>query len=131
MSNQCKTNIAYKERSRWLIFGLPFTFTVYTIKEDALAIKKGFLNTTEDDCYMYKIQDVKLKTSFWQKVFGIATIVCYTGDVTDKELELKNIKNAKEIKEYLMNASEKARMDRRVIQTNNIDADDVDVLEQV
>ena len=120
--------IKFKERKRLLFFGLPFTFTVYEISDDTLTTKQGLLNTTENDCYMYKIQDVKINMSLLQRMFGIATITCYTGDVTDKELVLKNIKNAKEIKEYLLDASEKARIARRTIHTNRIDADgDIDL----
>ena len=53
----------YVERKRWLFFGLPFTFTKYTINEKVITIDSGLLNTTENDCYLYKIQDVELKTS--------------------------------------------------------------------
>lgn len=114
----------YRERSRWLLFGLPFTFTVYEVGEETLTIKKGLLNTTEDDCYLYKIQDVRLNTSFIQRMFGLASIICYTGDVTDKELVLKNIKNAKEIKEHLIKVSEEARLKRRAVHMNNIGVDE-------
>ena len=50
----------FRERKRLLLFGLPWTFTVYTIKEDVINIKAGLLKTLEDDCYMYKVADVKL-----------------------------------------------------------------------
>ena len=119
----------FTEKSRWLFFGLPFTFTTYMVKEETITIKKGFFNVTEDDCYMYKIQDVKLQTSLIQRMFGLGTIICYTGDVTDKELVLKNIKNAGVIKEHLLKASEDARLKRRTIHTNNIGVND-DLIEE-
>lgn len=121
-----ENNVIYQERSRWLFFGLPLTYTIYTVKEDTVTVKKGLLNTSENDCYMYKIQDVKLNTSLMQRMFGLATLVCYTGDVTDKELVFKNIKNAREIKDYLMKAAEEARLKRRTIHTNNIGAEDIE-----
>lgn len=124
MNNLINEEIVYTEKSRWLFFALPLTFTTYEIKEDIVTVKKGLLNTSENDCYMYKIQDVKLNISFLQKIFGLATIVCYTGDVTDKELVLKNIQNAKEIKTYLLNAAEAARIKRRTIHMNDIGAAD-------
>ena len=50
----------FKERKRWLFLGLPWTFTIYTVKDDMITIDRGFLNKQQDDCYMYKVQDVEL-----------------------------------------------------------------------
>lgn len=117
----------FVERKRWLFFGLPFTFTVYTIKEGTITVNTGFLNKEENDCYMYKVQDVTLKTGFWERVFGLGTVVCYTGDTTDKNLVLLHIKNAKEIKEFILEASELERRKRRTMNTLDIGTDDVDI----
>ena len=54
---------------------------------------------------MYKIQDVKLTTSFFERIFGLSTITCYTGDITTPELVITHVKHAKEIKSYLLKAS--------------------------
>ena len=61
----------YRERKRILFFGLPWTFTVYTIGEEMLNMRRGFLKTVEDDCYMYKITDVKMETSFMERLCGV------------------------------------------------------------
>ena len=110
----------YVEKKRWLFFGLPWTFTKYEIKEDMITINSGFLNTIENDCYMYKVQDVQLKTSLWEKMVGLGTVVCYTGDSTNPTLELVHIKHAKEIKRFILEASEEARLKRRVLATMDI-----------
>ena len=80
------------------------------------------LKTEENDCYMYKIQDVKLTTTLLEKIFGLGTILCYTGDVTHSEIRLIHIKHSKEIKNYLLKASEAARMRRRTLNTLDIGA---------
>ncbi len=69
----------FKEKKRWVFLGLPLTFTTYTIKEEVLTINEGFLNQRENDCYMYKIQDVTLNSSLMERIFGLGTIVCSTG----------------------------------------------------
>ena len=124
-------DMEFRERKRWLFFGLPFTFTVYTVKEETITVDKGFFNKEENDCYMYKVQDVTLKTSLWERIFGLGTVVCYTGDTTDKELVLEHVKNARAIKDFILEMSEKERRKRRTMNTldigveadNDIDAD--------
>ncbi len=112
----------YVERKRWLFFGLPFTFTKYYIKENAITINSGFLKKIENDCYMYKVQDVELVTTLMERIFGLGTVICYTGDTTHPKLPLVHIKNAKEIKNYILETSEQARMKRRTLNTLDIGA---------
>ena len=121
--------VGFKERKRLLFFGLPWTFTKYDIREDMITIDTGFLSMEENDCYMYKIQDVKLTASLMERIFGLGTITCFTGDVTNPQLVLEHIKNAKEIKNYLLKASEEARMKRRTLNTLDIGVDHIDDVE--
>lgn len=122
-----ENTIIFKERKRLLFFGLPWTFTKYTITPEYITIDKGLFNTTEDDCYMYKVSDVKLTSSLFEKIFKLGTITCYTGDVTNPELQLVHIKHSKEIKSYLLKQSETARIKRRTLNTMNIGAQSADL----
>lgn len=121
-----ETSETYVERKRWVFFGLPFTFTKYTVNEQVVTINAGLFNTTENDCYLYKIQDVELRTSLGERIFGLGTVACFTGDNTHPQLFLEHIKHAKEIKDYILHTSEQARRKRRTLNTLNIDADDID-----
>lgn len=82
MHEEDEDEVKYCERKRLLFFGLPWTFTKYTITPSMLTIDQGLLKTEENDCYMYKVQDVKLTTTLLERIFGLGTITCYTGDVT-------------------------------------------------
>ena len=86
-------------------------------------MQKGFLNKKENDCYMYKVQDVELLRSLGERIFGLGTVKCYTGDTTDPELYLTHIRNAKEIKDFILEVSEKARQKRRTLNMLDIGAD--------
>lgn len=109
------------ERKRLLFFGLPWTFTKYYIEEESITIKRGLLTLVEDDTYMYKVQDVRMVRSLGERIFGLSTIICYTGDVTDKELRLVHVKNGAEIKKFISEASERERRKKRTLHTMDID----------
>ena len=126
MDNEKTPEVSYRERKRWVFFGLPFTFTVYTVKDDMLTIDQGFFKKVENDCYMYKVQDVEHTASFMERIFGLGTITCFTGDTTHPKLILQHIKNSKTIKNYILDASEAARMRRRTLNTLNIGAEGLD-----
>lgn len=119
----------FVERKRWVFLGLPFTFTKYIVRENMITIDSGLFKKIENDCYMYKVQDVELVTSFAERIAGIGTVVCYTGDTTHPRLILTHVKNAKAIKDFILEASEQARMKRRTLNTLDIgagiDGDDI------
>ena len=115
--------MTYQEKKRWLLFGLPLTFTKYTLTEEQIIINTGFLNQEENNCYMYKVQDTVLSSSLFQRMAGLGTVVCKTSDVTHPQIVIKNIKNARKIKDFIIENSEDQRMKRRTINTLNISAE--------
>ena len=124
MDERINGEIQFRERKRWLFFGLPFTFTVYTVGEDMITVSEGFLNKKENDCYMYKVQDVELLESLPQRIFGLGTVRCFTGDTTSPTLLIQNVKNARSVKNFILEASEKARRRRRTMNMLDIGAED-------
>ena len=116
-----------KEKKRWLFFGLPFTFTTYTVKENVLTVNSGFLKKVESDCYMYKIQDVELVSTLFERMFGLGTVSCYPGDTTEPKPPPTHIKNARAVKDFILEMSEAARLKRRTVNTLNIGADVTDL----
>ncbi len=113
----------FSERKRWLFLGLPFTFTQYILKDEILTVKTGFFKTIINDCYMYKIVDVQLEKSLFEKMAGLGTVVCYTSDTTDKVLRISHVCHSEQIKNFILEKSEKMRMKRRTLTTLNLNAD--------
>ncbi|MBQ7679465.1 MAG: PH domain-containing protein [Butyrivibrio sp.] len=122
-----KGELRYKESAHLLFLGLPWPFRRYEFYDNDLVVISGFLNVNENDCYMYRISDVELKRSFLQRLVGLSTVTCYTSDVTDRTIVLKNIRHGRDIKDFVMQAAEASRMRRRSVNMQNIGfgADDI------
>lgn len=118
-------SIEFVEKKRWLFLGLPFTFTKYVIKEDMITVDTGVFTKVENDCYMYKVQDVEHTASIWERMVGLGTIVCYTGDTTHPKLLIEHIRNSKAIKEFILKESEEARLKRRTVNMLDIGSGEI------
>ncbi len=118
--------MGFTERKRWLFFGLPFTFTKYTITEDLITIDSGLFKTVQNDCYMYKVQDVVLTVTLIERIFKLGSIKCHTGDTTNPTLLIEHVKNAKAIKDFILETSEQARLKRRTLNTLDIGTGEMD-----
>ena len=106
-------DIIWQDRKRYL--GLPLSFTVYKFDANRFYEKKGFLNTKEEEILLYRVLDVSLKRSIWQKIFGVGTIVLSTADQSTPILEVKNVKNSDRVRRALSNIVEKERDEKRVL----------------
>lgn len=118
-------SVEFVEKKRWLFLGLPFTFTKYVIKEDMITVDTGVFTKVENDCYMYKVQDVEHTASIWERMVGLGTIVCYTGDTTHPQLLIEHIRNSKAIKEFILKESEEARLKRRTVNMLDIGSGEI------
>ena len=124
-------SVEFVEKKRWLFLGLPFTFTKYVIKEDMITVDTGVFTKVENDCYMYKVQDVEHTASIWERMAGLGTIVCYTGDTTHPKLLIEHIRNSKAIKEFILKESEEARLKRRTVNMLDIGSGEAGDIEDV
>ena len=118
-------SVEFVEKKRWLFLGLPFNFTRYMIKEDMITVDTGVFTKVENDCYMYKVQDVEHTASIWERMAGLGTIVCYTGDTTHPKLLIEHIRNSKQIKEFILKESEEARLKRRTVNMLDIGSGEI------
>ena len=101
-------NTIWKARKRNFL-GLPWTFTVYGFSEDRLYVKTGILSTREDEVRLYRITDIGLTRSFWQRIMGMGTIQIYSSDQSMGDFQLINIKDSENVKEQLSQLIEAER----------------------
>lgn len=106
-------NLVWKDRKRiWC--GLPWTFTKYELSSDKLVIKTGFFNQNDDEVRLYRILDISLRRSLFQRIFGLGTIRCNSVDKTMKNFDITNIKNSERVKDQLSDLVEESRRSNRV-----------------
>lgn len=118
----------WKDRKR-TIFGLPLSFTKYMLTEDRLFIEQGFLNKKEDEVRLYRIMDLSLNRSFFQRIFGVGTIHCCSADKSMGDFDITSVKHPCEVKEQLSELVEAQRDAKRVTNReymNDNDHDDFD-----
>ena len=107
-------NILWSDRKRWTFLGLPWTFPKYTCTAENFIVESGIFSTKEEEIRLYRILDLTLERSFWQRIFGLGTICCDTVDKSSPRLVIKNIKNPRNVKELVSEAVEEERLKKRV-----------------
>lgn len=106
--------ITYLWKDRKRILGLPITFTRYRLSEDRIFRETGLLNLKEEEVLLYRVRDLELKRSLFQRIFGVGTVCVHSSDKTTPHLDLLNIKNPREVKELLHRQVEEKKLSRRM-----------------
>lgn len=107
-------------------FGLPISFTKYSITTDRLIVESGLLNLKEDEILLYRVADLSLRISLWQRICGVGTICVQSSDRSSPHLNISNVKKPRDVKELLFRQVEKCKDERRMRTTEIIDGDECD-----
>lgn len=106
-------DILWHDRKRH--FGLPLSFTKYSMSEDRLFVETGFLNLTQNEVRLYRILDLQLKRSLGQRIFGVGSIFVSSSDKNLGTFEIKNVRHSANVKEMLSVQVEQQREAKRVV----------------
>ena len=116
MVEEYAKDVIMKERKRWLLFGIPWTFTKYTLTPKRIILNEGLLRSTENEILLYRIIDIELSKTLFQKIFKLGTVTVKSKDASRPILEIKNIKNARAFRDSLAEAVENERLRMKVRQ---------------
>ena len=105
--------ILWKDRKR--VFGLPISFTVYTLTRERLTINRGLIKTMTDEIMVYRIMDNRLRRTLFQKICKVGTVVLLSNDKSCPKLELKNIQLPDKVRRFLSNLIEEQRDKRGIV----------------
>ena len=118
IKNEKDINVIWKDRKRYL--GMPISFTRYAYidkpgKWCKLFCEKGLLTTHVEEIHVYRIDDISVYQTFFDKIFGVGTVTVHCDDASCQELVLQKVKNPYKVRTMLNDAVEKNRGDKRVL----------------
>lgn len=120
--------VIWKDKKR-PIFGLPLSFTTYTLKDEKLLCDYGILSRTQEEIWLYRIMDVTVNMSLFQRIFNVGTIHICSSDRSTPEFNIISVKNPLQVKEIISKKVEEERAKRRVHTNEFLDTDDHEELE--
>lgn len=107
-----KIQMIWKDRKRHL--GLPLSFTRYSLSEDRLFMSSGVLNIRDEEVLLYRVSDISLNRTLYQRLVGVGTVVVYSSDRSAAKLELKNVRDPVSVKELIHKQVEEMKIRRNV-----------------
>lgn len=112
-------SIEWEDKKRTL-FGLPLSFTKYTLTHDILYVSNGVLTKREEELRLYKVTDISLARSLSQRMMGLGSILVESSDKSTPMLILENVKNSQVIKDRLSQLVEENKRGAGVVSISNI-----------
>ncbi len=107
-------NILWSDKKRPL-FGLPISFTKYTLTEEKLLVDTGFLSKSQEEIRLYRITDFSVRQGLFQRMFGVGDILITSSDNLQHNFVIRDIKKVYEIKEMLSDLVEKERENKGIV----------------
>ena len=90
--------------------GLPLSFTHYSLHCDRLIVDRGLLIRRQEEIRLYRIVDLSLRQSLFQRIFKVGTIIVQTVDCSAPKYFLAYIRQPYEVMRLV---SDTAEIERR------------------
>lgn len=124
MAGRSSIEYLWSDRKRFL--GMPLSFTKFSLSKDRIFVKTGFFTSKYEEIVLYRVRDISLSRSLWQKLFGVGSVTIQSSDKTMPTLVLKNIKKSFDVKELLHACVEEMKKERRMRIGEIVGGDDED-----
>lgn len=112
-SDDCK--VLWKDRKR--VLGMPLTFTRYEVVEKPgqwlkLFSHIGLLSTASEETHFYRIDDISVYRSLFDKLFGVGTIEIHCDDASSDTMLLQKVKDPYKVRDMIATLVEQERAKR-------------------
>ena len=88
-------------------------FLTYEITSERIKITKGLLSKRTDELELYRVKDTSLIEPFVYRMFSVGNISIISNDASTPALELRAVRNAKDVREQLRASIEECRTRKR------------------
>lgn len=113
----------WMDRKRVTIFALPISFTKYELTATRLVVNQGLINVKEEEIMLYRVRDMSLTQSVFERINNTGTIYITSTDATAPIAHLTHIKDPHKVKTLLSHLVEQCRTKQRVRTTELMDHD--------
>lgn len=86
----------------------------YMVTNERLRVEYGLLSKRTEDVELFRVQDLSVERSVFDRMLGVGNIVLMTGDVTGGVLVLWDVPNAESVKDIIRDAARVERQRHRV-----------------
>lgn len=98
-------------------FGLPLSFTTYSLYEDRLVIQTGIFTRHTEEIRLYRVLDVSLKQSLFQRLFRLGSVKVSTADATAPKQFIHDVRYPDSVRRLISDAAEEQRKINRIFMT--------------
>lgn len=114
-------DIIWKDRRRWFFGKEQFSFTKYKLTVEKIYVDSGMILKRRDEIRLYRILDVSVCFSFYDRIFKTGTVIVISSDSTCPKLRIEKIKNAYNVAEAISEYVERERKEKQIRSTEFID----------
>ena len=91
--------LLWEDKKRY--FGLPISFTKYSLSKERIFRNMGLFITRYDQIMLFRITDVRVSVSLWQRLFGVGTVILISKDDSQPILKIHNVRFPLYVKERI------------------------------
>jgi membrane protein YdbS with pleckstrin-like domain len=98
-----------------LIIHLTRKSTKFKITTASIDTETGIFSRRIETLQLWRIKDIDLQQTFWERILGVARIMVFTKDVTDPVLTIMGLPSSRELFDQLKDSIEVARQSRNLM----------------
>lgn len=99
---------------------IPFSWiaaltTRYKLTNERFIVTHGFISKRIEEIELYRVNDVSMKMSVLERIFGLGDVRLETTDASTPDPQIKDVQNPERVKDLVRQAARAERQRRRVL----------------